>query len=152
VLVGTSWQGPSSAAMAAAAPYVAWVSATAGQAQQAALTIAAAGAAFETARAAVIPPPLIAANRATLAAQVAGLPFTAPAVAATEAAYAEFWARALTGSLVPFTPPPPMTEPGGLATQAAAVARASGRLPGRQPSRPPPPPSRAPRGWTPKHF
>ena len=146
-LVGTSWQGPSSAAMAAAAaPYVAWVAATAGQAQQAAVTTAAAGAAFETARAAVIPPPLIEANRNLLMTLTATnfLGINTPAIAATEAAYAEFWAQdaaamfaysadaaALTGSLVPFTPPPPMTEPGGLATQAAAVAQASGEVAGQ---------------------
>jgi PPE-repeat protein len=130
----------------AAAPYVAWVAATAGQAQQAAVTTAAAGAAFETARAAVIPPPLIEANRNLLMTLTATnfLGINTPAIAATEAAYAEFWAQdaaamfaysadaaALTGSLIPFTPPPPMTEPSGLATQAAAVAQASGEAAGQ---------------------
>ena len=40
-------------------------------------------------------------------------------------------AAALTGSLVPFTPPPPMTDPTGLAGQAAAVAQASGQAAGQ---------------------
>ena len=146
-LAGSAWQGPSSASMAAAAaPYVAWMTATAGQAEQAAVSTAQAAAAFETARAGVIPPPVIEANRTLLEALIATnfLGVNTPAIAATEAAYQEFWAQdasvmyaysadaaALTSSLVPFTPPPPMTDPAGLAGQAAAVAQASGQAVGQ---------------------
>lgn len=146
-LAAGAWQGPSSASMAAAAaPYVAWMTATAGQAEQAAAASAQAASAFETARAGVIPPPVIELNRNTLETLIATnfLGVNTPAIAATEAAYQEFWAQdasvmyaysadaaALTGSLVPFTPPPPMTDPAGLAGQAAAVAQASGQAAGQ---------------------
>lgn len=146
-LAAGAWQGPSSASMAAAAaPYVAWMTATAGQAEQAAASAGQAAMAFETARVGVIPPPVIEANRDTLETLIATnfLGVNTPAIAATEAAYQEFWAQdasvmyaysadaaALTGSLVPFTPPPPMTDPTGLAGQAAAVAQASGQAAGQ---------------------
>ncbi|SRX95465.1 PPE family protein PPE18 [Mycobacterium tuberculosis H37Rv] [Mycobacterium shimoidei] len=90
------WVGPSSAAMAAsAAPFVAWINATAAQAEQAAAQAAAGAAAFEAARAASVPPPVIAANRALLAALVATniLGQNTPAIAATEAQYMEMWAQ-----------------------------------------------------------
>ena len=51
---------------AAAAPYVAWLSATAGQAEQAAAQAQAAAGAYEAAFAMTVPPPVIAANRAQL--------------------------------------------------------------------------------------
>src|ERR1700730_13849778 len=71
-LTSTGWQGPSSTSMAvAAAPYTAWLSTTAGQAEEAALQAKAAAAAYEAAFAATVPPPLIAANRALLAALIA---------------------------------------------------------------------------------
>lgn len=66
-LSSEGWLGPASAAMAeAVAPYVAWMSAAAAQAEQAATQARAAAAAFEAAFAATVPPPLIAANRASL--------------------------------------------------------------------------------------
>ncbi len=115
----TSWHGPSSQAAAdAAAPYTAWLSTTATLAEQTASQAQAAAAAYEAAFAASIPPPVIAANRALLAALVATnfLGQNTPAIAATEATYAEFWAQdagamygyaaaASTASqLTPFTP------------------------------------------------
>lgn len=115
----TSWHGPSSRAAAdAAAPYTAWLSTTAALAEQTASQAQAAAAAYEAAFAASIPPPVIAANRALLAALVATnfLGQNTPAIAATEATYAEFWAQdagamygyaaaATTASqLTPFTP------------------------------------------------
>lgn len=146
-LAAGAWQGPSSVSMAAAAaPYVAWMTATAGQAEQAAASAAQAASAFEAARAGVIPPPVIEANRDTLETLIATnfLGVNTPAIAATEAAYQEFWAQdasvmyaysadaaALTSSLIPFTPPPPMTDPAGFAGQAAAVAQASGQAAGQ---------------------
>jgi len=80
---------------AAAAPYVTWLSATGDQAQQAATQAAAAASAYESAFAATVPPPIIEANRSLLAALVATnvLGQNTPAIAATEALYAEMWAQ-----------------------------------------------------------
>jgi PPE-repeat protein len=136
----TSWQGPSSTAAAdAAAPYTAWLSNTAAQAEQTASQAQAAAAAYEAAFASSIPPPVIAANRALLAALVATnfLGQNTPAIAATEATYAEFWAQdagamygyagaATTASqLTPFTAAPATTNDTGQATQSAATANAA---------------------------
>ncbi|WP_459953623.1 PPE domain-containing protein, partial [Mycobacterium avium] len=52
---------------AAAAPYVAWLSATAGLAEQTAAQARAAAAAYESAVAATVPPAVVAANRSLLA-------------------------------------------------------------------------------------
>jgi hypothetical protein len=95
-LTGEEWHGPASAAMSAAvAPYVAWMSTTAAQAEQTAAQAESAVAAYEAAFAATVPPPLIAANRAQLAALVATnvLGQNTPAIAATEAQYGEMWAQ-----------------------------------------------------------
>ena len=136
----TSWQGPSStAAASAAAPYTAWLSNTAAQAEQTASQAQAAAAAYEAAFAASIPPPVIEANRALLSALVATnfLGINTPAIAATEAAYAEFWAQdagamyaysgaATTASqLTPFTEAPATTNDSGQATQAASTAQSA---------------------------
>src|ERR1700678_606495 len=68
-LTAGPWVGPSSLSMAAAAaPYVGWMSTTASQAEQTASQLTSAIAAYETAFAATVPPPLIAANRSLLAA------------------------------------------------------------------------------------
>jgi PPE-repeat protein len=138
--LGSSWQGPSStSAAAAAAPYTEWLSSTAAQAEQTAAQAQAAAAAYEAAFAASIPPPVIAANRALLAALVATnfLGINTPAIAATEATYAEFWAQdagamyaytaaATTASqLTPFTQAPATTNDSGQASQAAATAQSA---------------------------
>ncbi len=140
-LTGGSWRGPASASMAAAAAtYVAWMNAAATQAQQAATQAEAAASAFETAFAATVPPPLIAANRAQLAMLVATnfLGINTPAIVATETQYAEMWAQdaaamygyagssAAAATLTPFTPPQQNTNPAGLAAQNAAVANSGG--------------------------
>ncbi|MBO0864066.1 MAG: PPE family protein, partial [Mycobacterium sp.] len=71
-LASGSWLGPGSASMAAAAaPYVGWMSATAGQAEQTASQARAAAAAYEAAFAMTVPPPVIAANRALLMSLIA---------------------------------------------------------------------------------
>ena len=134
------WTGPSSIAMAAAAaPYVAWMSATGAQAEQAATQAKLAAGAYETAFAATVPPPVIATNRALLATLIATnfLGQNTPAIAATEAQYMEMWAQdagamyAYAGSsasasqLAPFTEPPQTTSNSGPAMQAAAVAQSS---------------------------
>ncbi len=138
--LSSSWQGPSFAAMAAAAaPYGAWMSAAAGQAQQAASQLRAAVGAYEAAFAAVVPPPVIAANRAQLAALVATnlLGQNTPAIMANEARYAQMWAQdaavmygyaahsSNAAVLRAFTSPPQTTNPAGPVHQAAAVTRAA---------------------------
>ncbi|MGH3597142.1 MAG: PPE family protein [Mycobacterium sp.] len=140
MLTGEEWLGPASAAMAAAAtPYVAWMNTTAAAAEHAAAQAMASAAAFETAFAMTVPPPVIAANRAQLAALVATnfLGQNTPAIAATEALYADFWAQdagamygyagssAITGRLSPLISPAPNTNPAGLAGQAAAASASS---------------------------
>ncbi|WP_368610100.1 PPE family protein, partial [Mycobacterium tuberculosis] len=95
-LTGEEWHGPASASMtAAAAPYVAWMSVTAVRAEQAGAQAEAAAAAYEAAFAATVPPPVIEANRAQLMALIATnvLGQNAPAIAATEAQYAEMWSQ-----------------------------------------------------------
>ncbi|MDP7701761.1 MULTISPECIES: PPE family protein [unclassified Mycobacterium] len=95
-LTSGPWLGPSSAAMlTAATPFVAFLDSSAAEAEQAASQAFAAAAAYEAAFAASIPPPVIAANRALLAVLVATnfLGQNTPAIAATEALYAEFWAQ-----------------------------------------------------------
>lgn len=90
------WLGPASTLMVeAVAPYVAWMRATAIQAEQAASQARAAAAAYETAFAAIVPPPLIAANRARLTSLVTHNVFgqNTASIAATEAQYAEMWAQ-----------------------------------------------------------
>ena len=139
-LTAGSWLGPSSALMAAAAaPYVAWMSITAAQAEQASMQAMATAAAYEAAFAMTVPPPVIAANRALLIALIATNFFgqNTPAIAATEAHYAEMWgqdagamygyagASATAAELTDFDEPPEVANRGGLAGQAAAVAAAA---------------------------
>jgi PPE-repeat protein len=131
------WQGPSSAAMAgAAAPYAAWLRATAAQAEQTASQARAATAAYETAFAATVPPPVIAANRAALASLSATNIFgqNMPAIATTEAQYADMWAQdaaamysyagssASATQVTPFTSPTQTTDPAGQAAQAVGTS------------------------------
>jgi PPE-repeat protein len=144
-LTAGPWLGPSSTLMAAAAaPYVAWTRTTAAQAEQAANQAKAAAAAYETAFAETVPPAAIAANRSLLLALVATNIFgqNTPAIATTEAQYAEMWAQdagamygyagasASATTLTPFTSPPQSTNPGGSAGQAAAAAQATGTAAG----------------------
>jgi PPE-repeat protein len=86
-----------------------------------------------------VPPAEIAANRSLLAVLVATnfLGVNAPAIAATEALYAEMWAQdaaamygyaassAAATVLTPFGSPHQNTDPGGTASQAAAVSQAA---------------------------
>jgi PPE-repeat protein len=132
------WLGAASAAMTAAAGrYVAWMQSTATQAEQTAAQAKAAAAAYEVTFAAMVPPPVIAANRALLHALVATNLFgqNAPAIAATEALYAEMWAQDATAmfgyagasaaatTLPPFTPAPQTTS--GTSPAAAAQTAAT---------------------------
>src|SRR6185437_13609921 len=137
-LAGGEWLGPSSLAMAAAvAPYIEWMETTAGELAQAASQAMASAAAYEAAFAATVPPPMIAANRAQLAALVATniLGQNTPAIMATEALYGEMWAQdaaamygyagssASAAVLSPLTDPPQTSNPTGQAAQSAATAQ-----------------------------
>jgi PPE-repeat protein len=139
-LQGQTWSGGASMAMAsAAAPYVSWATASAGQAEEAAGQARAAAAAYETAFAATVPPPAVAANRMQLAILVATNFFgqNTPAIAATEAEYAEMWAQdaaamygyaaasSAASALAPFSEPPRTSNSGGQSAQAAAVTHAA---------------------------
>lgn len=119
----------------AAAPYAGWLATTAALAEQTATQARTAAAAFETAFAMTVPPPLIAANRSRLMSLVATniLGQNSAAIAATQAEYAEMWAQdaaamysyeaasAASSRLTPFTQPTPNADP---AAQAAVVTRA----------------------------
>ena len=142
-LISGDSTGPSSeAAAAAAAPYVSWLSTTAGQAEQTASQARAAASAYETALSATVSPAEITANRTQLLSLSQANIFGQynAAIAALEAQYAQFWAQdvaAITGysassqsattGLGSFTRPAPRT---------AAVRRL--RRP-RRPRRPRPP-------------
>jgi PPE-repeat protein len=140
-LTAGPWLGSSSVSMAAAAaPYVAWMTTTAAQAEQTADQAQGAAAAYETAFAETVPPPVIAANRTLLMALVATNIFgqNTPAIATTEGQYAEMWAQdaaamygyagasASATTIAPFSSPAQTTSPGGTAGQAAGVAQAIG--------------------------
>ncbi|WP_324291084.1 PPE family protein [Mycobacterium sp. Aquia_213] len=134
------WFGPSAMRMAAAAaPYIAWLHATATQAAQTSAQAYTAAAAYEAAFAMTVPPPVIAANRARLLALIATNFFgqNTPAIAATEAEYMQMWiqdATAMCGyaadseiasTLKPFDRSPQTTDQNGQADQADAVAKAA---------------------------
>jgi PPE-repeat protein len=140
-LTGGPWLGPSAAAMsAAAAPYVAWTRTTAAQAEQAANQAKAAAAAYETAFAETVPPPVIAANRSLLMSLIATNVFgqNTPAIATTEAQYSEMWAQdagamygyaasaATATRFTPFAAPQQSTDAGGPVRQAASLSQATG--------------------------
>jgi PPE-repeat protein len=140
--VSASWVGPSSTAMTgAAAGYIGWLTGTAEIAEQSAAHAAAAVAAYETVFAAMVPPPVIAANRA----QVAALSATnivgqhSAAIAGLEAAYVAMWSAdatamyryaaqsAAAATLTPWTSPPQTTNPAaGSAQTLSHVAAAAG--------------------------
>lgn len=95
-LTAETWSGPSAESMAAAAePYAAWMSGTAATAAEAAAQAQAAAAAYETAYAAVVPPEVVADNRARLISLLATnlVGQNTAAIAATEAQYMEMWAQ-----------------------------------------------------------
>ena len=136
------WLGPSSTAMAAsAAPYLAWMNATAGHAELAATQAKAAASAYASAFAATVSPAEIAANRTELTTLVASNLFgqNTPAIATTEAQYGEMWAQdaaamygyaassaATTAKVTQFTAAPQTTSAAGLAAQAAAATQTTG--------------------------
>ncbi|GAB3021056.1 PPE family protein [Mycobacterium bourgelatii] len=138
-LTSGPWLGAASAQLlAAATPFITWLDSSAEEAEEASAQAYAAATAFEVAFGATVPPPVIAANRALLAALVAtnSLGQNTPAIAATEAAYMEFWAQdaaamyAYAGSSAAATQlgelpePAEVVNPGGLLDQATSVLKA----------------------------
>ncbi len=138
--LGSQWTGPSSTTMAASAQQnIEWLQTTSAQLAEAAAQATASAAAYEAAFSASIPPPVVFANRAQLAALVATniLGQNTPAIAANEAMYGEFWAQdaaamtsyagaaSTTSQLAPLTEPTQSTNPGGSGAQAAAVSNAA---------------------------
>jgi PPE-repeat protein len=139
-LTSNAWVGPTSMAMiSAATPYINWLTTTGVQAEQTANQARAAVAAYEAAFAMTVPPPVIAANRALLAALVATNFFgqNTPAIMMTEALYAEMWAQdaaAMYGyagasnvatQMAPFAEPPKTTSDDGTSSQSNAAANAA---------------------------
>ncbi|MEO8813878.1 MAG: PPE family protein [Mycobacterium sp.] len=135
------WSGTSSEAMSAAAStYVAWVSQTAVQTQRVATQARSAAAAYESARAATVPPAVVTANRTQLTTLVTTntLGQNTALIAAVEAAYAQMWsqdAAAMNGyatsasvatQLQPFQEPPQTTNATAATSQATASAQAIG--------------------------
>ena len=139
-LSGSAWLGPSSTALVAAvSPYVSWLGVVSELAEESAGQAWAAAAAFEAAFAAMVPPPVIAANRMVLMALIATNFFgqNTAAIMATEAQYGEMWAQdaaamygyaaasAAATVLNPYPSPPRTTTPQGVADQAHAVVQAA---------------------------
>ena len=140
-LTAGQWLGPASTSMAAAAAsYVAWLNATAAQAEETAAQAKAAAAAYQTAFTSTVPPQAVAANRSRLTTLVATNTFgrNTQKIAANEAQYAEMWAQdaaAMYGyaassapatTLTAFTPAQQNTNPGASAGQAGAASQAAG--------------------------
>lgn len=139
-LTCSSWFGPASRSMMAAAmPFLSWLSAAAALAEQASIQARVLASAFEAAFAMTVPPPVVAENRALLLMLVATNFFgqNTAAIAATETDYAQMWAQdavamngyaglaATASQLAPFTEPTQTTDQAGLAQQQAAVAQAA---------------------------
>jgi PPE-repeat protein len=139
-LSSEGWLGPSSMSMlAAAAPYLGWLDGTAAQAEEVGSQAFAAATAYESAFAMTVPPAVVAANRTQLAMLLATNVFgqNTPAIAATEAQYAEMWAQdagAMNGyaaasnaaaQFTPLTTPQTNTNAEGVAAQTNAAAQAA---------------------------
>jgi PPE-repeat protein len=138
-LTGGPWLGPSSVQMASAtAPYIAWLQGSSIQAAQTSAQARLAAAAYEGAFDATVPPTVIAANRALLAALVATnfLGQNTPAIAATEAQYMEMWFQdGLTmdtyalvsqqATALPEQTPAPSASDGGTSANSAAAAQST---------------------------
>jgi PPE-repeat protein len=139
-LTSNAWVGPTSVAMiSAVTPYINWLTSTGVQAEETANHARAAVAAYEVAFTMTVPPPVIAANRALLAALVATNFFgqNTPAIMITETLYAEMWAQdaaAMYGyagasqvalQVTPFVEPPKTTTDDGTSSQSNAVANAA---------------------------
>ncbi len=138
-LVAGPWMGPSSALMAsAAARYLVWLNVTAANVEVAGIQLSAGAAAYETAFGLMVPPPVIAANRAQLQVLIVTNFFgqNLEAIAETEVEYIEMWLQCATamydyaGSaaaasvLTPFEEAPETTNPAGWLGEIASVEEA----------------------------
>jgi len=136
-LTTETWLGPSSARMAtAAAPYIAWMQSTAAEAAQTGAQAKAAAAAYQTAYASMVPPPVITANRAELTTLVANnfLGQNTGAIANNEADYLSMWIQDALGmdtyqlnsssasGALPAQSAAPMVTSGAEASAVAAAA------------------------------
>lgn len=145
-LVGTSWTGPTSVTMGGAGEqHVQWLVQAAARAQETATLAGQAAAVVEAVYSGVVPPPVIAANRAALATLI-GTNFmgcNSGAIAANVAQYQGMWAEDSTalysyagdsagvvGGLIPFTPIAPTVNPAGAADQALSVSQAAAQSAG----------------------
>jgi PPE-repeat protein len=139
-LSSDDWQGAASTAMAdAAAPYLAWISHTATEAEQAASHARAAASAYDAALASTVPPPMIAANRIELTQLISNNVFgqNTAAIAKVEAQYVEMWAQDATAmygyagqsaaaiKVTPFAAAPQITSSTAQAAQSAATTSAT---------------------------
>ena len=139
-LSSDDWQGAASTAMAdAAAPYLAWMTNTAVEAEQAASQARAAASAYDAALASTVPPPMIAANRVEFTRLMSNnvLGQNTAAIAKVEAQYAEMWAQDATAmynyagqsaaatKVTPFAAAPQITSPTAQAAQATATTSAT---------------------------
>jgi PPE-repeat protein len=134
------WHGASATAMTqAAAPYVAWLTATAQQSQQTAVAAETAAAAFTSTLVSMVHPSLVAANRTRLMQLLATNWFgiNLPAIAETEQEYQMMWAnnsaamsryqatsQQATSQMSQFSSPSATTNSAGVAEQNAAVSNA----------------------------
>jgi PPE-repeat protein len=138
-LSNEEWLGPASQALASAvSPYVQWAQTTASAAEQNATSASSAAAAYEQVFASVVPPPVIALNRAQLTKAVATnlLGQNNSVISQLESQYSQFWAQntsALnnyqtqstnaTKQLAAVKPAPQVTTgDGGTSASTAAVA------------------------------
>lgn len=128
------WQGTAAIAMTqAATPYLGWLNAAAAKSRQTADRARAAAAAYEEAHAAMVPPPVIAANRSHRA-SLAGanaLSQDTQTIASMDAQYERMWARnveamytyaesaAVAARVTPFTSGPLAVDLPALAQQGA---------------------------------
>lgn len=139
-LTSGPWLGPASLALATAAtPCVEWLQSSADSVELASGQATAAAAAYETAFALTVPPPVIATNRTLLASLIASnvLGQNSAAIATVEAEYFEMWAQdaaamygyavssAMAAQLTDFEEPAEVTNATGSTEQAAAVAHAA---------------------------
>ncbi|AEF37926.1 PPE family protein PPE51_2 [Mycolicibacter sinensis] len=138
-LTDQTWQGPAATAMATAAtPYLAWMNSTATQAATTGSQAATAAAAYETAFAMTVPPPVITANRTQLATLIATnlLGQNTAAIAANEAHYSAMWTQDATamygyaGNAATATQLPAYTAPGPTTTGAAPATPGAAITPG----------------------
>ncbi|BBY38809.1 PPE family protein [Mycobacterium mantenii] len=132
-----SWDGPSAMAMLQSVqPYLLWLRETAQQAAQMATSADTAASAFTAARASIVPPAVVTANRTRLAQLLATNRFgtNTAAIAETENEYQTMWANnsaamsryqatssQATTQLSQFNSPLAITDPTGTVNQQAAV-------------------------------